>query len=155
MKNKISLDGGRSWKTAEEAMKEIDVRGIHSVVRDNMDDDLLHRVMCTVLPNNMPDTLDVILKEYLRLADDGLCISDPIYGRGTFETMLDDYFRDNHFSDWNSNNIKIAKNIKYDPEKRCWIARCKFNGDRNWYSVYGIENGSIWVDWTPYRSERR
>lgn len=70
MKNTISLDNGRTWMTAEEAMAEINERNMWDVVVDMMDDDIREAVHDDLAPC----TEEEFLSEYLRRADEGLVI---------------------------------------------------------------------------------
>ena len=70
MKNMISLDNGRTWMTAEEAMDEINERNLLDVIVNMMDDDIREAVNADLAPC----TDEEFLADYLRRADDGLVI---------------------------------------------------------------------------------
>ena len=70
MKNMISLDNGRTWMTAEEAMDEIRERNLWDAVVDMMDDEIREDVNYDMAPC----TEEVFLAEYLSRAEDGLVI---------------------------------------------------------------------------------
>lgn len=70
MKNMISLDNGRTWMTAEEAMDEINERNLWDVIVNMMDDDIREAVNADLAPC----TDEEFLADYLRRADDGLII---------------------------------------------------------------------------------
>lgn len=70
MKNMISLDNGRTWMTAEEAMDEINERNLWDVIVNMMDDDIREAVSADLAPC----TDEEFLSEYLRRSDDGLVI---------------------------------------------------------------------------------
>ena len=70
MKNMISLDNGRTWMTAAEAMDEINERNLWDVIVDMMDDEIREAVHDDIAPC----TEEEFLAEYLRRADDGLVI---------------------------------------------------------------------------------
>lgn len=142
MKNMISLDGGRTWKTAEEAMEEISRRNIWNAVYNRMvevDSDLVWRVRYAC----MDESIDSMIVEFLRKAEDGLCISEPVYGRNEFAAKIEEYFKSNHYKDWAVGNIRVSKQIKYDAESRTWVTRCRFMGDGHWYPVVGYEDGMV------------
>lgn len=70
MKNMISLDNGRTWMTAEEAMDEINERNLWDVIVNMMDDDIREAVNADLAPC----TDEEFLVDYLRRSDDGLVI---------------------------------------------------------------------------------
>lgn len=70
MKNMISLDNGRTWMTAEEAMDEINERNLWDVIVNMMDDDIREAVNADLAPC----TDEEFLAGYLRRSDDGLVI---------------------------------------------------------------------------------
>lgn len=70
MKNMISLDNGRTWMTAEEAMDEINERNLWDVIVNMMDDDIREAVNADLAPC----TDEEFLADYLRRSDDGLVI---------------------------------------------------------------------------------
>ena len=70
MKNMISLDNGRTWMTAEEAMDEINERNLWDVIVNMMDDDIREAVNADL----SPCTDEEFLADYLCRADDGLVI---------------------------------------------------------------------------------
>lgn len=70
MKNMISLDNGRTWMTAEEAMDEINERNLWDVIVNMMDDDIREAVSADLAPC----TDEEFLADYLRRSDDGLVI---------------------------------------------------------------------------------
>lgn len=70
MKNMISLDNGRTWMTAEEAMDEINERNLWDVIANMMDDDIREAVNADLAPC----TDEEFLADYLRRSDDGLVI---------------------------------------------------------------------------------
>ncbi len=70
MKNMISLDNGRTWMTAAEAMDEINERNLWDAIVDMMDDEIREAVHDDIAPC----TEEEFLAEYLRRADDGLVI---------------------------------------------------------------------------------
>ena len=70
MKNMISLDNGRTWITAEEAMDEINERNLWDVIVNMMDDDICEAVNADLAPC----TDEEFLADYLRRSDDGLVI---------------------------------------------------------------------------------
>lgn len=70
MKNMISLDNGRTWTTAEEAMDEINERNLWDVIVNMMDDDIREAVNADLAPC----TDEEFLADYLRRSDDGLVI---------------------------------------------------------------------------------
>lgn len=70
MKNMISLDNGRTWITAEEAMDEINERNLWDVIVNMMDDDIREAVNADLAPC----TDEEFLVDYLRRSDDGLVI---------------------------------------------------------------------------------
>ena len=70
MENMISLDNGRTWMTAAEAMDEINERNLWDAIVDMMDDEIREAVHDDIAPC----TEEEFLAEYLRRADDGLVI---------------------------------------------------------------------------------
>lgn len=70
MKNMISLDNGRTWMTAAEAMDEINERNLWDVIVEMMDDEIREAVNADLAPC----TEEEFLAEYLRRADEGLII---------------------------------------------------------------------------------
>ena len=70
MKNMISLNNGRTWMTADEAMEEINARNLRDAVVDMMDDETREAVHNDIAPC----TDEEFLAEYLRRAEDGLVI---------------------------------------------------------------------------------
>lgn len=67
---KISLDNGRTYITADEAMPEINKRRMWSVVVQMMDDDTRERVHRELAPC----TGIAFLRRYLELTDEDLII---------------------------------------------------------------------------------
>ena len=70
MKNMISLDNGRTWMTAEEAMDEINERNLWDVIVNMMDDDIREAVHADLAPCTDAESL----ADYLRRSADGLVI---------------------------------------------------------------------------------
>lgn len=70
MKNIISLDNGRTWMTADEAMDEINERNLWDTIVEMMDDEIREAVHSDIAPCTEEEFLD----EYLRRADAGLII---------------------------------------------------------------------------------
>lgn len=70
MKNMISLDNGRTYLTADEAMPEIIARNLWSVIVDMMNDEIREDVHADLAPCTERE----FLAEYLRRAMDGLVI---------------------------------------------------------------------------------
>lgn len=70
MKNRISLDNGRTWKTASEAMSEINERNLWDVVANMMDDEIREAVHSDCAPC----TEEEFLAAYLCRSDAGLII---------------------------------------------------------------------------------
>lgn len=70
MKNLISLDNGRTWMTAAEAMDEINERNLWDAIVEMMDDEIREAVSYDLAPC----TEEEFLAEYLRRADAGLVI---------------------------------------------------------------------------------
>ena len=66
----ISLDNGRTWMTAEEAIDEINERNLWDVIVNMMDDDIREAVNADLAPC----TDEEFLADYLRRSDDGLVI---------------------------------------------------------------------------------
>ena len=70
MKNMISLDNGRTYLTAVEAMPEIIERNLWDVIVNMMDDEIREDVHADLAPCTELE----FLSEYLHRADDGLMI---------------------------------------------------------------------------------
>lgn len=70
MKNMISLDNGRTWMTADEAIEEINARSLWDAVVDMMDDETREAVHNDIAPCTDAE----FLAEYLSRAEDGLVI---------------------------------------------------------------------------------
>lgn len=70
MKNMISLDNGRTWMTADEAMEEINERNLWDAIVDMMEDEIREEVHDDLAPC----TEEEFLAEYLRRAEDGMVI---------------------------------------------------------------------------------
>lgn len=70
MKNMISLDNGRTWMTAAEAMEEINERNLWDMIVEMMDDEIREAVHDDLAPC----TDEEFLSEYLRRADEGMMI---------------------------------------------------------------------------------
>lgn len=70
MKNMISLDNGRTYLTAEEAMPEIFERNLWDVIVNMMDDEIREDVHADLAPCTELE----FLSEYLRRASEGLVI---------------------------------------------------------------------------------
>lgn len=70
MKNMISLDNGRTYLTAEEAMPEIIERNLWDMIVNLMDDDVREAVAYDLAPCTELE----FLAEYLRRYEDGLVI---------------------------------------------------------------------------------
>lgn len=70
MKNMISLDNGRTWMTADEAMEEINERNLWDAIVDMMEDEIREAVHDDLAPC----TEEEFLTEYLRRAEDGMVI---------------------------------------------------------------------------------
>ena len=70
MKNRISLDNGRTWMTAAEAMEEINERNLWEAIVNMMDDEIREAIHAEIAPC----TEEEFLAEYLRRADAGLII---------------------------------------------------------------------------------
>lgn len=70
MKNMISLDNGRTWMTADEAMEEINERNLWDAIVDMMEDEIREAVHDDLAPC----TEEEFLAEYLRRAEDGMVI---------------------------------------------------------------------------------
>ena len=66
----ISIDNGRTYQTAEQAMPEIDNRNLWDVVVNAMDDDKREAVAYDLAPCSNAE----FLAEYLRRAADDLII---------------------------------------------------------------------------------
>lgn len=66
----ISLDNGRTWMTAEEAMDEINERNLWDVVVEMMDDETREAVHNDIAPCTEAE----FLAEYLRRAPSDLVI---------------------------------------------------------------------------------
>lgn len=69
MKDRISLDNGRTWKTASEAMSEINERNLWDSIVNMMDDEIREAVHADCAPC----TNEEFLNEYLHRVD-GLII---------------------------------------------------------------------------------
>ena len=69
MKDRISLDNGRTWKTASEAMSEINERNLWDSIVNMMDDEIRESVHADCAPC----TNEEFLTEYLHRVD-GLII---------------------------------------------------------------------------------
>lgn len=65
MKNRISLDNGRTWMTAAEAMAEINERNLWEAIVNMMDDEIREAVHAEIAPC----TNEEFLAEYLRRVD--------------------------------------------------------------------------------------
>ena len=70
MKNLISLDNGRTWMSASEAMDEINERNLWDAIVEMTDDEIREAVNADLAPC----TEEEFLAEYLRRADAGLVI---------------------------------------------------------------------------------
>ena len=70
MKNMISLDNGRTYLTAEEAMPEIIENNLWNVIVNMMDDEVREDVHADLAPCTELE----FLAEYLRRAEEGLVI---------------------------------------------------------------------------------
>ena len=70
MKNMISLDNGRTYMTAEEAMPEIIENNLWNVIVNMMDDEVRDDVHADLAPCTELE----FLAEYLRRAEEGLVI---------------------------------------------------------------------------------
>ena len=70
MKNMISLDNGRTYLTAEEAMPEIIENNLWNVIVNMMDDEVRDDVHADLAPCTELE----FLAEYLRRAEEGLVI---------------------------------------------------------------------------------
>lgn len=68
--NGISLDNGRTYMPAAEAMPEITERGLWDLIVNAMDDDTRERVHAELAPC----TEEEFLTRYLEIADDDLII---------------------------------------------------------------------------------
>lgn len=70
MKNMISLNNGRTWVDADEAMEEINARNMWGAVVAVMNDETREAVHNDIAPC----TESEFLAEYLRRAEDGLVV---------------------------------------------------------------------------------
>lgn len=59
----ISLDNGNTWLTAEEAISEIQERGLWDAIVEMMDDDIRERIHNRLAPCSEVEFLEAYLKE--------------------------------------------------------------------------------------------
>lgn len=146
MKNKISLDGGKTWTTGKEAMNEIVRRGICMEIFGIMIVDPIYDEIRDKCKNmNIGDRID----EYLRAAEDGIVITDPVYDKDTFVDLIEGFLFDNYTDEWLDGKAHIDyDSIEYDDQFNHWEAVLTFDDDNCVYALVGYESREVSLEYS-------